>query len=60
MSDPRDRTHVCGICRDRPGSDTAAAKGCICPRRDNGCGHNPERVVFVFGCPVHHPEGETA
>ena len=49
--------HACDTCRDKPGSDTAAAKGCTCPRLDNGRGHNTERAVIVIGCPVHHPEG---
>ena len=54
MSDHFSWTHVCDTCRDKPGSDTAAAKGCICPRLDNGRGHNTERAVIVVGCPVHH------
>lgn len=44
MSDPRDRTHVCDTCRDKPGSDTAAAKGCTCPR----C----ERLFLPCSCPT--------
>lgn len=48
-----------------PGSDEAAAKGCICPVIDNGHGRGymggvkDENGVTVFvyhcGCPVHTP-----
>ena len=56
MTDPRDLTHVCDTCRDQPGSDTAAAKGCTCARMDNHRGHRPGGYYITEGCPVHWPE----
>lgn len=44
--------HDCDRCHDRPGSDTARAKGCTCPVLDSGRGH-ADRVVIAGDCPVH-------
>ena len=45
--------HVCNTCRDKPGSDTAREKGCICPVLDNGRGHRPHPMIFNIECPLH-------
>ncbi len=46
--------HDCPRCHMQPGSDTALAKGCLCPTLDNGHGHiDPDRAVFSLSCPVH-------
>lgn len=47
--------HDCPACHMRPGSDTARAKGCVCPVMDNGRGHNPYRLIVSEGCAVHCP-----
>lgn len=46
--------HDCPTCRMRPGSETAAAKGCLCPVMDNARGHNPpDRLWVRADCPLH-------
>lgn len=46
--------HSCEKCYMRPGSDTAAAKGCVCPVLDNGHGHgDPDWMVRRYDCPLH-------
>lgn len=49
-----------------PGSDEAAAQGCICAVMDNhhgaGFGSDPDKPQFWItgGCPIHAPlEGKT-
>jgi hypothetical protein len=41
-----------------PGSDEAAAQGCLCPRLDNGCGKgaNGDPTTFWVNqhCPLHN------
>lgn len=48
-----DEIHSCEICFGKPGSDTAVADGCLCPRLDNGRGHRRPHMVFAQDCPLH-------
>lgn len=51
--------HECDKCYMKPGSDTAKAKGCVCPTMDNGRGHNVYRMVIHAGCTVHGAQTQT-